>query len=72
MSLNKKGAICTFGAMSMLFTGTYGVSAYQEIREEVMQEKAKQEKEQAMIAEEKARRAALALKYSGTNSEYID
>ena len=72
MSLNRKGAICTFGAMSMLFTGTYGVSAYQEIREEVMLEKEKQEKEQAMIAEEKARRAALALKYTGTKTEYID
>ena len=72
MSLNKKGIVCTVGAMSVLFTGTVGVSAYQAIREEVMHEKAKLQEEQELIAKEKARKEALALKYTGTKKEYID
>lgn len=72
MSLNKKGIIGTVGAMSVLFTGTVGVSAYQTIREEVLLEKAKLEEEQELIAKEKARKEALVLKYTGTKKEYID
>lgn len=72
MALNKKGVFCTVGAMSMLFAGTVGVSAYQGIKEEIMIEKAKAEKEKELIAKEKAREEALALKYSGTKKEFID
>lgn len=72
MSLNRKGLVCTVGAMSMLFTGTVGVSAYQVIREEVLLEKAKLKEEEELIAKEKARKEALALKYTGTKKEYID
>lgn len=72
MALNKKGVLCTVGAMSMLFTGTVGVSAYQGIREEILLEKAKAEKEKELIAKEKAREEALALKYTGTKREFID
>lgn len=72
MALSKKGVACTFGAMSMLFAGTIGVSAYQGIKAEILTEKEKSQKEKDLIAKEKARKEALALKYTGTKKEYID
>ena len=71
MALSKKGIFCTYGAMAMLFAGTVGVSAYQEIKGEILTEKEKAEKEKEFIAQEKERQEALAAKYTGTKREFI-
>ena len=71
MGLTKKGMLCTTGAMAMLFAGTAGVSAYQEIKEEVLNEKEKQKKEEEFIAQEKEKKKALIAKYTGTKGEYV-
>jgi peptidoglycan/xylan/chitin deacetylase (PgdA/CDA1 family) len=72
MALTKKGIVYTIGAMSMLFIGTVGVSAYQEMVDEYRLDKARQEEDRLLIANEKAKQEALALKYSATKREYID
>lgn len=71
MALSKKGMFCTFGAMAMLFVGTAGVSAYQEIKEEILIEREKREKEEEFIAQEKERQQALIARYTGTRGEFV-
>jgi peptidoglycan/xylan/chitin deacetylase (PgdA/CDA1 family) len=62
----------TIGAMSVLLIGTVGVSAYQDIREEYRLDRARIEQDKELIAEEKAKEEALALRYTGTKKEYIN
>lgn len=71
MALSKKGIFCTTGAMAMLFAGTAGVSAYQQIKDSVLTERENQKKEEELIAQEKEKQQALAAKYTGIKSEYI-
>ena len=65
MALSKKGIFCTTGAMAMLFAGTAGVSAYQQIKDSVLTERENQKKEEELIAQEKEKQQALAAKYTG-------
>lgn len=71
MALSKKGILCTYGAMAMLFAGTAGVSAYQEVKLEILTEKENREKEEEFIAQEKEKQQALVAKYTGTKKEYV-
>lgn len=72
MGFNKKGAYFTLGSMLFLITSGAGVSAFENHQEQLKIEKEKIDKENKRIAIEKAKKEALANKYSGVNPEYLE
>ena len=72
MGLNKKGMYLALGSMSFLIVSGAGVSAFESHQEQLKIDKERIERDNKRIAIEKARKEALAKKFSGVHPNYVD